>query len=84
MSYATFSQDDIVYLIDFYKKYNLDFEVIFKNDTIYMSFFTGTMFEPKTFGSSMDKQLLFTYYSILQFISNVTKKVNKTLEDLEI
>ena len=49
-----------------------------------MSFFTGTMFEPKTFGSSMDKQLLFTYYSILQFISNVTKKVNKTLEDLEI
>lgn len=78
------TSDVMVDLIEFYNKYNLDFEIVFKNDTIYMRFFTGPMFEPKTFGSSMDKQLLFTYYSILQFVANVTKKVNKTLENLNI
>ena len=78
------TSDVMVDLIEFYNKYNLDFEIVFKNDTIYVRFFTGPMFEPKTFGSSMDKQLLFIYYSILQFVANVTKKVNKTLENLEI
>ena len=78
------TSDIMTDLIDFHNKYNLDFEIVFKNDTIYVRFFTGPMFEPKTFGSSMDKQLLFIYYSILQFVANVTKKVNKTLENLEI
>ena len=71
-------------LMDFHIKYNLDFELVFKNDTIYMRFFTGRMFEPRLYGKSTDKQLLFTYYSILQFVANVTKKVNKTLENLDI
>lgn len=78
------TSDIMTALMDFHIKYNLDFELAFKNDTIYMRFFTGPMFEPRLYGKSTDKQLLFTYYSILQFVANVTKKVNKTLENLEI
>ncbi len=71
-------------LIDFYKKYNLEFEIVFKNKNIYIRFFTGAMFEPKVFGSSMDKQLLFMYFTILKFVLNVNRVVNKTLNEMEI
>lgn len=76
--------DTMEYLINFYKKYELDFEIVFRNDKIYLRFFTGPMFEPKIFGNSMDKELLFIYYSILDFVLQVTKKINKTLQDVDI
>lgn len=76
--------DTMEYLIKFYEKYKLEFEIVFRNDKIYLRFFTGPMFEPKIFGNSMDKELLFVYYSILDFVLQVTKKVNKTLQEIEI
>lgn len=76
--------DTMEYLVNFYKKYELDFEFVFKDDKIYLRFFTGPMFEPKIFGSSMDKELLFVYYKILEFILELTKKINKTLQEIEI
>jgi len=78
------THDIMDFLVDFYKKYNLDFEIVFKKNNIYLRFFTGPMFEPKLFGSSMDKQMLFTYYCVLKFIVEITKKVNLTLQDIEI
>ena len=76
--------DTMEYLIKFYEKYKLEFEIVFRNDKIYLRFFTGPMFEPKIFGNSMDKELLFVYYSILDFVLQVTKKINRTLQDIEI
>lgn len=70
--------------IDFYKKFNITFEVVFKNNIIYLRFFTGPMFEPKLLGNIMDKQFLYEYYCILDFILDVTKKVNAILDELEI
>lgn len=71
-------------LINFYKKYNLDFEIIFRNNTIYMRFFTGPMFEPQIFKNSMDKKTLAIYFCILKFIVDVSKNVNKALQEVEI
>lgn len=70
--------------VNFYKEYELEYEVVFKNNSIYMRFFTGPMFEPKIFGSSMDKQLLYMYFCILKFVLETTKMVNKTLQEAEI
>lgn len=70
-------------LIDFHDKYNLDFEIIFRNNTVYLRFFTGSMFEPKVFGSSIDKQLLFIYFCILKFILEITTKINDALQEIE-
>ena len=71
-------------LIDFHNQYKLDFEITIKDDLIYLRFFTGSMFEPKIYGNSMDKQLLFTYFCIVKFILEVTQKINITLQSLEI
>lgn len=71
-------------LLDFHNKYEINYEIAFRNNIIYMRFFTGAMFEPKIFGNSMDKELLFTYFCILKFIVDVTKKVNETVKKLEV
>ena len=78
------TSDIMELLVDFYRKYELEYELVFENNNIYMRFFTGPMFEPKIFGNSMDKKLLYMYFSILKFVLEVTKIVNKTLEQSEI
>lgn len=78
------TSDIMEILIDFYKQYGLEFEVVFKGQKIYLRFFTGAMFEPKVFGGSMDKELIFTYYYILQFIIEITRKVNEVQQDLDV
>lgn len=78
------TSDVMTTLIDFYEKYKIDYEIVIRNNTIYMRFFTGSMFEPKVFGNSMDKKLLFSYFCILKFIVDVTKEVNIALREVEI
>jgi len=78
------TSDVMATLVDFYNKYYIDYEIVIKNNRIYMRFFTGSMFEPKVFGNAMDKKLLFSYYCILKFIVDVTKEVNKALKEVEI
>ena len=71
-------------LIEFYNKYKLMFEIVIKKDNIYLRFNTGPMFEPKIFGNSMDKELLYVYYCILEFILQLTKQVNKTVKEIDV
>ena len=71
-------------LIDFQNKYDLDFEIVFKNNVIYSRFFTGPMFEPKIIGDAMDEGLIFRYYTILKFIIDITQTVNASKKDLDI
>lgn len=78
------TSDVMVDLVDFYNKYNLPYEIVIRDNNIYMRFFTGAMFEPKIFGNALDKKQLFTYYCILKFIVNVTKDINKAVGDIEI
>lgn len=79
------TSDVMTTLVDFYTRYHLEYEIVIRNNKIYMRFFTGEMFEPEILGSSMDeKKLLFRYYCILKFIADVTKEVNKALKEIEI
>lgn len=78
------TSDIMAILVDFYNKYKIEYEIVIKNNKIHMRFFTGAMFEPKIFGNSMDKELLLKYYCILKFIVDVTKQVNKALQEVEI
>lgn len=71
-------------LTDFYNKYKLNYEIVLKGSNIYLRFFTGPMFEPRIFGNSMDKELLFTYYCIMKFIVEITQKVNKVMQEIDI
>ena len=69
-------------LVNFYDK--VKYEIVIKENKIYLRFFTGIMFEPKIYGKVQDKVLITTYYSILNFIVDVTNKINKEIQNLEI
>ena len=69
-------------LVDFYKKYGLKYEIVIKENKIYMRFLTGPMFEPSIFKSSMDKQKLSQYFGILKLVLNVTNAINSALKEI--
>ena len=71
-------------LVEFYKKYYLEFEIILYEDKIYMRFFTGKMFEPEMFGDVLTKETLATYYTLLQFIIEISKEIDKVMKNFEL
>lgn len=78
------TSDVMELILDFYKKFNLQFEIVFKDDKIYLRFISGELFEPKIYKRSMERRNLFIYYSILNFVADLTKNINKTLNELDI
>ncbi|MBQ7409753.1 MAG: DUF3137 domain-containing protein [Clostridia bacterium] len=71
-------------LVDFHKKYYLDFEIIIYKDKITMRFFTGPMFEPKVFGNALDKNYLCAYYALVKLITDLSKEVDKTMKEFQV
>ena len=71
-------------LVQFYNTYRIEFEIVIKNNNIYIRFNTGVMFEPNILKKSNDMNTLWIYYNVLKFITNVTIKINKLLKDLDV
>lgn len=71
-------------IMDFYKKYHIPFEICYRNNMIYIRFFIKNMFEPEILRESMDIKPLYMYYSILEFIMEFSKGINKLAADVEI
>lgn len=71
-------------LVIFYNTYKINFEIIIKNDNIYIRFDTGVMFEPNILRKVNDINTLWIYYNVLNFVTNFTIKLNKLLKDLNI
>lgn len=71
-------------LLNFYNKCNLKFEITFYKNHIAFRFFSGPMFEPKIFGKSLDKEILYSYYVILEFIENVVNEISRVMNDFEV
>ncbi len=68
-------------LIDFRKKYKIDYNIIFENNTINLTFFTRTIIKPGGYRKSRNKQLLFNYYCVLKIIIEFTKEINGIIEE---
>lgn len=66
-------------LLDFYYKSNLGFEICYKNNKIYIRYFTEELFNMRHMSSTnnMDK-----YYSIFKFSTDFVKKITKSVEDI--
>lgn len=71
-------------IMDFYTKYNLMFEICYRNDKVYMRFYTDNMFEPKIVGDSMNINTLYMYYEIINFVIEIVQKMGKMAETIEI
>lgn len=77
------TSDVIESLIDFYNKYKIQFEIVFKDMKVYFRFFTGKMFNLEDGMGYIDKRRLYVQYNILNFISKITKEIKKAEDEME-
>lgn len=71
-------------LIDFQEEMNMDYELTIKNNCIYVRFMSGKMFETsKLTKSSLDKETLYKYYKMLDFIFSLTDKLINLIKNTE-
>ena len=75
--------DVLQMLVDFYKKYNIKFEIVFKENKIYINLHTAEAFKIPKY-KRIDKQQIYLYYAILEFTTNLSKEINKVLNGIEL
>ena len=56
-------------LVDFYKKYNILFEIVFKETKICINFHTGQPFKIPIY-TGIDKKKVYLYYAIFSLFFN--------------
>lgn len=71
-------------IAEFYTKNKLEFQIYIKKDTIYLTFNTGLILEPKIFRNTLNKKNLYKYYNILEFVVEMTKVINKITKEIDI
>lgn len=81
IAYQVLTHDVMQVLVDFYKKTAIDFEVILRNKSAYIMFYTGKIFEPQMFKKSTNMQILWVQYLIIEFITKLVVEINKALKD---
>lgn len=70
-------------LVDFFKKYQIRFEVYLKNSKLYFRFFIGDCFEP-TIYKEHEKYKLYKDYSILKLCTDLSEKFIELIDNMEI
>ena len=72
-------------LIDFQNKTHIKFNIVIKNNSIYLRFHCGTMFEPDALKKGVaNKKQLEKYYNVLNFTYNLSRKIIKLIHETEI
>ena len=71
-------------LVSFYTQYRCKFEIIIKDNKLFIKFLTGDVFNPKVLKKITDSDLLWTYYTILNFVTRLCIKINNSFEGTEI
>mgnify|MGYP003290756816 CR=1 FL=1 len=70
-------------LVDFYKKYHLTFEIVFRDNKVYINLHTEGTFKIPIY-KKINKKQLYLYYAILEFTTNLSKEINKVLNEIEL
>ncbi|MCR5186153.1 MAG: DUF3137 domain-containing protein [Clostridia bacterium] len=73
-------QEDI---LELYNNAKLDFDIIIKNNNMYVFFETGDMFEVYSTRYS-PKEVLEKYFEIMKFITKIVEKISKAIGDTQI
>lgn len=71
-------------IIQFYNNSEINFEIVIKENRIYIRYEVGDIFEGKIFNKSTNKEALWICYNTLNFAINLTLKINKILEEKEV
>lgn len=84
LSMELLTHDIMQLIVEFYKNYKINFEIVLKENNIYIRFDTGAMFEPNILKKSSDMRTLWIYYRVLKFVTSFTIKMNKVVNDADI
>lgn len=79
-----FTADIMDIFIEFKEKNKIIPELTLKNNTMYIRFKTGNMFEPNLLKGILDYNTLKKYYNMIHFILEITEKMLKNIEETEI
>jgi len=72
-------------LIEFENKTNMRYDIVIKNNNIYLRFHSGTMFEPQALKKGIiNKESLQKYFYMLNFTYNLSDKIIKLIHETEI
>jgi len=76
------TSNTMMLLMDFYDKCKINYDIVVKDNNIYMRFFMESLFEPKIFDKSIDKELLLQYYCTVKFINNIAEEFDRVLKEM--
>lgn len=71
-------------LTQFRNNFGVDQEIVITKNHIYLRFHTGSLFEAKVFGGSINRKDLLSYYGVLKMAILVSKKINEIIVNSEI
>ena len=72
-------------LVDFENKTKMKFDIIIKDNELYLRFHSGDMFEPENFKKGpLDKNSTQKYFHMLNFTYNLSNKLISVVNDTEI
>lgn len=74
--------DIMKYIIDFYKKYKLEFGIVFYNNKIYLRFLTSPVFKLNLFNKSMYKKSIFIDFYTLKIINDFCEKISAVFKTI--
>ncbi len=71
-------------MINFIRESKIQYELTIKNNSIYIRFHTGEVFEPKMLKKALDYNMLKKYYDIIDFVFKVSRAINEAIENTDI
>jgi len=71
-------------LVNFQEEMDMEYELTIKNNCIYIRFMSGEMFETANVTKfSLDKNILYKYYRMLDFSITLTNKLINLIKETE-
>ena len=77
------SSDILDYLVEFYNKYNVNFQIVFNENKVYIRFFINQLFEPSIIGNIFNKNNFALCYIIMDFLLKLTEKISTNMINYE-
>lgn len=77
------SSDILDYLVEFYNNYNVNFQIVFNGNKVYIRFFINQLFEPSIIGNIFNKSNFALCYIIMDFTLKLAEKLSNNMTNYE-
>ena len=77
------TSDILDYLTEFYKKYKVNFQIVFTGNYVYFRLFINQLFTPSFMGNLFNKNNFALCYIIVTFILEIIEKISNNMSNYE-